>query len=180
LPGIADAADRRDFLVLKSLDDAHTLAASDDFKSVFGNSTRQSDYRWGKLHRVTFTSPLGAPYTIPSEGNRLTSPLPGLPGLPVDGGFNVPDVAGHPVRADRPAEFTSVAVPLRRLVAQSTPDGWRSVSSLHGGASEELGSKFEQNLLGDWLTNDTYPVRMYPKDLVGAVDAVTVFLPAGR
>jgi penicillin amidase len=177
VPGIADAADRRDFLVLKSLGDALDLAAGDDFAPVFGGSTRQSDYRWGKLHRITFSSPLGAPYTIPSQGNRLTSPLPGLPGLPVDGGSHVPDVAGHPLRADTPAEFTVPAVPSRRFVAQATAEGWQSVSSLPGGVSEELGSRFEQNLLGDWLTNETYPVRMYPRDLVGAVDSVTRFLP---
>ena len=49
------------------------------------------------------------------------------------------------------------------------------MNSLPGGVSEDLGSRFEQNLLGDWLTNDTYPVRMYPADLVGAVDSVARF-----
>jgi penicillin amidase len=120
VPGITDAADRRDFLVLASLADALDLAAGEDFAPVFGGSTRQSDYRWGKLHRITFTSPLGAPYTIPSLGNRRTSPLPGLPGLPVDGGAGVPDVAGNPVRAATPAEFTVRVVPNRRFVAQAT------------------------------------------------------------
>jgi penicillin G amidase len=177
VPGIADAADRRDFLVLKSLADALDLAAGDDFAPVFGGSSRQSDYRWGRLHRITFTSPLGAPYTKPSEGNRLTSPLPGLPGLPVDGGFSVPDVAGHPLKADTPTEFTVPLVPNRRFVAQATRYRWRSMDSLPGGVSEDLGSRFEQNLLGDWLTNDTYPVRMYPHDQVGAVDSVKWFLP---
>ena len=177
VPGIADAADRRDFLVLKSLADALDLAAGDDFAPVFGGSTRQSDYRWGKLHRITLTSPLGAPYTVPSQGNRLTSPLPGLPGLPVDGGSNVPDVAGHPLRADTPEKFIVPSVPNRRFVAQATPTGWRSVDSLPGGVSEDLGSRFEQNLLGDWLTNETYPVRMYPGDLAGGVDSVTRFVP---
>lgn len=179
VPGIADAADRRDFLVLGSLADALDLAASDDFAPVFGGSTQQSDYRWGKLHRITFSSPLGAPYTRPSVGNRLTPPLPGLPGLPVDGGFSVPDVAGHPLRADTPAKFIVPAVPNRRFVAQATRYRWRSVDALPGGVSEDLGGRFEQNLLGDWLTNDTYPVRMYPRDLVGAVDSVTRLLPTG-
>jgi hypothetical protein len=108
---------------------------------------------------------------------RRTSPLPGLPGLPVDGGFHVPDVAGHRLRADMPAEFTVPAVPNRRFVAQATPYGWRSVDSLPGGVSEDLGGRFEGNLLSDWLTNDTYPVRMNSRDLVGAVDSVTRFLP---
>jgi penicillin amidase len=178
VPGIADPADRRDLLVLQSLGEALDLAASDNFAPVFGRSTRQSDYRWGKVHRITFTSPLGAPYTIPSPGNRLTSPLPGLPGLPIDGASSVPDAANHPLRADTPARFTTVGgVPLRRFVAQATRSGWQSVNSLHGGLSEDLGSRFEQNLLGDWLTNETYPVRMYPRDLAGAVDSVTRFLP---
>jgi len=162
VPGIANAADRRDFLVLKSLADALDLAAGDDFAPVFGGSTQQSDYRWGKLHRISFTSPLGAPYSIPSQ--------------PVDGGSHVPDVAGHPLRADTPAEFTISLVPNRRFVAQATRHRWHSIDSLPGGVSEDLGSRFEQNLLGDWLTNETYPVRMYPHDLVGAVDSVTRFL----
>ncbi len=180
VPGITDAADRRDFLVLKSVGDALTLAAGDNFKTAFGNSTNQSDYRWGKLHRITLPSPLGAPFTIPSQGNRFTSPLPGLPGIPVDGGFHVPDVAGHMVRADTPDKFSSTSdVPGRRFVAQATSGGWRSVSSLPGGTSEDLGSKFEQNLLFGWLTNDTYPVRHTLLDLVGHIDSITVFVPAG-
>jgi penicillin G amidase len=51
VPGIADAADRRDFLVLKSVGDALTLATDDNFKTAFSNSTNQRDYRRGKLHR---------------------------------------------------------------------------------------------------------------------------------
>ena len=180
VPGIADAADRRDFLVLKSMTDALTLAASDNFRAAFGNSTNQLDYRWGKLHRITLPSPLGAPYTVPSDGNRFTSPLPGLPGIPVDGAGHVPDVAGHPMRADAPERFTVAVVPVRRFVAQATPLGWRTVSSMQGGVSEDLGGRFEQNLLRGWLTNDTYPVRSYPLDLVGATDSVTVFVPGRR
>jgi penicillin amidase len=180
VPGILDAADRRDYLVLTSLGEALTMAASDPFKAAFGNSTRQSDYRWGKLHRIVLPSRVGAPHTIPSVGNRFTSPLPGLPGIPVDGGYNVPDVAGTPVRADAPERFTVAIISIRRFVAQATPLGWRSVNSLSGGASEDLGSKFEQNLLRVWLTNDTYPVRMQPQDLIGAVDSVTVFVPPRR
>jgi hypothetical protein len=53
------------------------------------------------------------------------------------------------------------------------------VSSEVTGTSEDLGSKFEQNLLLDWLTNDTYPVRQSLLDLVGHIDSITVFVPAG-
>ncbi|MEV6303036.1 penicillin acylase family protein [Actinoplanes sp. NPDC051861] len=159
VPGITDPADRRDYLVLLSLSDALTLAASDNFKIAYGNSTDQNDYRWGKLHRIVLSSPLGAPYSIPSEGNRFTSPLPGLPGIPIDGGYNVPDVSGHPVRADTPDKFVISLIPSRRFVAAATSSGWDSVDSLPGGVSEVLDSRYSQNLLGPWLTNDTYAVR---------------------
>ncbi|MFI5891354.1 penicillin acylase family protein [Actinoplanes sp. NPDC051513] len=121
VPGIASAADRRDYLVLRSLADALDLAASDAFAPAFGGSTDQGHYRWGKLHRITLTSPLGAPYTIPSPGNRFGSPLPGLPGIPMDGGANVPDVSGHPLRADAPGKFTVSLIPIRRFVAEGAP-----------------------------------------------------------
>jgi len=49
-------------------------------------------------------------------------------------------------------------VPIRRFVAQASAGGWRSVDSLAGGVSEDLGGPFEQSLLPLWLTNDTYPV----------------------
>jgi penicillin G amidase len=177
VPGIADAADRRDFLTLKSLVEGLDLAAGDALAPAFGKSTDQGAYRWGKLHRYVFPSPLGAPYTVPSAGNPFTSPLPGLPGIPVDGGFSMPDVSPYPLRADAPDEFVVFGVPVRRYVGHATAFGWRSVNSLNGGASEDLGGRFEQNLLRTWLTNDTYPVRMYPLDLIGAVDSVTTFVP---
>ena len=83
------------------------------------------------------------------------------------------------MRADTPEEFTATGVPHRRFVAQATSGGWRSVSSQYTGTSEDLGSKFEQNLLFGWLTNDTYPVRQSALDLVGHIDSITVFVPAG-
>jgi penicillin amidase len=178
--GIADAADRRDFLVLQSLAQGLTLAASDSFTAAFGNSTNQNDYRWGKLHRYQFTSVIGAPYAVPSAGNPFTSPLPGLPGIPVDGGFQVPDVYNFDVRADSPDRFVAAfPVPSRRFVAQGTRDGWRTVNSLAGGIDEEPG-RDRNNLFKRFLTNDTYPVRMYPADLRRATDSVTLYVPARR
>lgn len=54
------------------------------------------------------------------------------------------------------------------------------MNSLAGGASEDLGDRFEQNLLPGWLTNDTYPMRSTPRDLAGATDSVTRFAPERR
>ncbi|MDG4825419.1 penicillin acylase family protein [Asanoa sp. WMMD1127] len=160
VPGVADAADRRDVLLLRSLADALDLLAGPSFAAAFGGSTRQDDYRWGRLHRVTFGSPLGAPWSIPPAGGAFPAPLPDLPGVPVDGGFGTVDAASHNVRADSATEFTFGGGPVRRAVAQPTRTGITAVSSLPGGTSETLGSPYYLNLLPRWLTNETYPVLM--------------------
>ncbi|MFN2240191.1 MAG: hypothetical protein ABR524_12455, partial [Thermoanaerobaculia bacterium] len=48
VPGVDDAATRRDILVLKSLADTFTLLSGPEFAPAFGNSTNPDDYRWGK------------------------------------------------------------------------------------------------------------------------------------
>jgi hypothetical protein len=54
------------------------------------------------------------------------------------------------------------------------------VNSMAGGVSGDLGGRFEQNLLHGWLTNETYPIRSNTRDLVGATESLTVFVPARR
>nr|WP_173086412.1 penicillin acylase family protein [Phytohabitans rumicis] len=176
VPGISDPADRRDLLVLRSLAGALDLLAGPPFAAAFGGSTDQDDYRWGRLHRVTFDAVLGPPWTIPATGG----PLPGLPGLPTDGGFGTVDVANHGVRADAAGEFTFGGGPVRRFVAQPARGVMRAESSLPGGTSEWLGSPYYQNLLPRWLTNETYPVRLDRADLARATASVTHYLPERR
>jgi hypothetical protein len=67
--------------------------------------------------------------------------------------------------------------PFRR---QATPLGMQGRISLPGGTSERVGDRFRLNLLGGWLTNETFPSRLYPTDLIGAIDSVTFFTPAPR
>lgn len=178
LPGVADPADRRDVLILRSVAESLDLLAGDRFAAAFGRSTNQNDYRWGTLHRVTYTSPLGAPYTIPSAGGPVRSPLPGLAGLPVDGGNYTVDVANFNSRGDTADGFVLFRfAPARRWLAQPDRTGMRGQSSLPGGISETLGDRWQTNLLARYLTNDTYPVRFHPRDLVGTV---TTFVPARR
>jgi penicillin amidase len=152
VPGVSDPAQRRDLLILKSLSDALDLLAGPAF---FG-STTQDDYRWGKLHRMTFG---GQSYAT-------------------DGGFSTVDVAGHDVRADAADEFTFGGGPVRRFVAQPVRGAMRAESSLPGGTSETPGSPYYRNLLPDWLTNETYPVRLDGSDLARATASVSRYLPA--
>ena len=177
VPGVADPADRRDILLLSSLAGALDLLAGDAFAPAFGRSTRQDDYRWGKLHRVSFDAVLGAPWSIPPAGGAFPAPLPGLAGVPTDGGFNTVDASSHNARADSVNEFMFGGGPVRRFVASPTGLGMHADSALPGGTSENLGSAYYLNLLPRWLTNETYPVRLRPVDLVGAVDSVTRYVP---
>jgi penicillin amidase len=163
VPGVADPADRRDLLLLRSLGDALDLLAGPSFAAAFAGSSRQGDYRWGRLHRVTFSAPLGAPWSVPPAGGAFPPPLADLPGVPVDGGFGTVDAASHNVRADSAAEFTFGGGPVRRAVAQPSRGGIEAVSSLPGGTSETLGSRYYVNLLPRWLTNETYPVEFGPR-----------------
>jgi penicillin amidase len=177
VPGVTDPADRRDVLLLKSVSDALGLLAGPSFDGAFHGSTNQEDYRWGLLHRVVFGAVLGAPWSIPPAGGAFPDPLPGLSGLPTDGGFNTVDAASHSARAASLDAFMFGGGPVRRFVAQSGPGGMRSVSALPGGTSEDLGSPYYGNLLPRWLTNDTYPVRLRDADLAQATASVTRYLP---
>ncbi|MDH3474655.1 MAG: penicillin acylase family protein, partial [Rhodospirillales bacterium] len=180
VPGIADAATRRDILVLKSLSDALDLLAGSGFAAAFGGSTDQDDYLWGLLHRIVLDHPLGAPFSIPPAGGAFPPPLAGLPGIPVDGGFVTVDAARHSVRANDSDDFTFDAGPTRRFVAEvrSRPPLVEAETSLPGGESGILGSPFYTDLLPRWLTNDTHPLRLRAGDFASSAVEKLEFEPA--
>ncbi|HEX6077795.1 MAG TPA: penicillin acylase family protein [Micromonosporaceae bacterium] len=178
VPGVGDPAERRDVLLLKSLGDALALLAGPAFDAAFHGSTNQDDYRWGKLHRVVFDAVLGEPWSVPPAGGGFPAPLPGLAGVPTDGGFNTVDASSHNARADSVNEFRFGGGPVRRFVAQPVSGGMSADSALPGGTSETLGSPYYGNLLPGWLTNETYPVRLRQDDLARATASVFDVVPA--
>ena len=163
VPGVASAADRRDILLLRSVSAALNLLASPAFAEAFGGSTNQADYRWGRLHRVVFTHPVGGSFNTPPAGEAFPQPLDNLPGIPTDGGLHTVDVGNHPITRDNSNGFMFVGGAARRNVATITRDGIESVSSLPGGESGVQGNPLNLNLLPGWLTNDTFPLRMDEK-----------------
>jgi penicillin amidase len=177
VPGVADPGERRDLLLLSSLGDALSLLAGPSFEAAFHGSADQDDYRWGRLHRVVLDAVLGEPWSTPPAGGGFPAPLPGLAGVPTDGGFNTVDASSHNARADAVNEFMFGGGPVRRFVAQPRAGGMAADSALPGGTSERLGSPYYGNLLPGWLTNDTYPVRLRHDDLVRGTASVTEFLP---
>lgn len=154
-PGVSNPADARDAVLLGSLRSALDLMASPTFAPAFGGSTNQADYEWGKLHRHVFTHPLGDPWNIPTAAGFAPS-VPGLPGLSIDGGYGTVDAASHNPRASSPSQFTFGGGPVRRFVGEARPGRPYAQSSLPGGVSGVLGSPHYADLLGRWLTDDSY------------------------
>ena len=178
VPGVSSAGDRRDILILKSVSDALALLASSAFADAFNNSTNQADYRWGKLHRIVFSHVLGSPFSIPPAGGAFPPPLPNLPGIPIDGGFETVDAATHNVRATSVNGFMFGSGPNDRFVSNARHNGMRAVSALPGGTSGVLGSPFYFNLLPGWLINDAFPLLFTQDAIEEHTLSVTKFVPA--
>jgi penicillin amidase len=143
----------RDLKVLTALGSALGLAASPAFAPAFGGSTNLADYRWGKLHRITFAHPLGGPFSIP-PGAGFVDLVPGLPGIATDGGFAVVDASSHSPRAATLNGFRFGGGPARRFVAQANRSHPEAVQVIPGGESGNPAGAFFGNQLGLWLTNE--------------------------
>lgn len=165
VPGVAGAADGRDIVLLRSLTVALDLLAGPTFADAFNGSTTQSDYRWGRLHRVVLAHPLGGAFSVPPAGGAFPEPLANLPGIPADGGLHTVDLGNHPLNRDHSNGFMFAGGPTRRYVASIESDGITSVSSLPGGQSGVPGTEFYLNLLRRWLTNEAFTLRT---NVVGA------------
>ncbi len=168
--GIASADTARDFLILTSLQDALALLASDDFASAFANSTNQDDYRWGRLHRIVFDHPLGAPFNVPNAAG-FSDLDDGLPGVARSGGFESVDASRHSARADGVNEFMFGSGSARRFVGDLDPAGIQAQQILPGGQSGDVNSPLYASQLGRWLTHQFHPLRLTDGQV--AADAVS-------
>ena len=179
VPGVADPLARRDILILKSVQDALNLLASPQFADAFDGSTKQSDYRWGRLHRIVLDHPLGPPFDTPPAGGAFPPSFPDLPGLSVDGGFGVVDASSHSARADSSNDFMFGSGPSRRYVGESSraPRGISGRTILPGGESGVLDSPLYANILGRWLTNDYYDIRQRNRDVKQSAASTQKFVP---
>jgi penicillin amidase len=171
---------RRDGLILKCLKEALNFLASESFAAAFGGSTDQNEYRWGKLHRITFTHALGglAPqFSIPTAGNfaNLSS---SLPGLAVDGGWETIDSAPFEIRGASSQAYTFAGGPARRYVGELRRGGIRSVQVIPGGERGVVGDRFYTDQLRLWLTNDYHRVLVTRLDIYHERYSRTVYTPA--
>lgn len=184
IEGVDDSVMRRNIIIVRSLKEALDLMAGPDFISAFGNSTDQDDYRWGRLHRIVFEHPLGDypsgdRFNIPPAGGAFPPSFIDLAGIATDGGFGVVDASSHSARAAGSNEFMFSSGPVRRYVGQIRrwPLPIQAETILPGGSSGVLGSPHYADLLGRWLTNDTYPVRQSIWSVFKAIETIEVYKP---
>jgi len=178
--GNAPPAIRRDAIILKSLKDALNLLAGDLFAPAFGRSTNQSDYRWGKLHRVTFGHVFGglAPqFSIPTAGGYVDL-LPALPGLATDGGWETIDNAPFNLLAASSQAYTFGGGPARRYVGEMRRSGIKSAQVIPGGESGVIGNRFYANQLSLWLTNRYHDVFFSQGEVDSNRFSKTIYNPA--
>jgi penicillin amidase len=160
VPGVSDAAARRDILLLKSVADSLDLLASDAFAPAFNNSTDQNDYRWGRLHRIVIAHPLDGDFDVPPAFGAFPPPLADLAGIPTDGGFGTPDAGRALVRAEDADAFMWEVLGAQRYAYSMSKHWSRGKLAIPGGVSGNPFSPFYVNLLPQYLTNDYFPVIM--------------------
>ena len=168
VPGVTSADDRRDIVLLTSVQQALASLSSNTYQAAFGNSKSQADYHWGKLHRIVFSHLLGGPFSVPPAGGAFPAPLAGLPGIPTDGGFGTVDAASHDARADGVNSFMFGSGPVRRFVGELAGRQTRAESIWAGGTSGVLGSPDYTLFLPDWLANEALPLVLGFEALHGA------------
>ena len=167
VPGVTLApAAERDLVLLQSLKGALDLLASPAFAAAFGQSTDQDDYRWGKLHRIVLSHPLGAPFSVGP--------------LAIDGGFDVVDASSHNPRAATPDAFMFSSGPSKRFIGEARRSGIHAVQVLPGGASGVPGTPFFASQVELWATNDYHDASSELGDVLRSAVSVQVFGPAAH
>ena len=172
--------DARDFVILGSLKQALDLLASDEFAPAFNNSTNPTDYRWGKLHRIVFSHPLGDALSVPNGLFGLRT-VPGLEGVARAGGYQVLDASTHSVRAKTLDGFMFGSGPARRFFASMNPSGVQASQIIPGGQSGVITSGQQYvNQLVFWLVN-AYQTLFIDAEFVRTISDEKILLsPAGN
>lgn len=165
-------------VMLASLSEALDRLASAEFAAAFGGSAELSDYRWGRLHRIVFDSPLGPPFSVPPAFDGFPAPLPGLPGIPTDGGFSTVDASSHGASATGVNGFMFGSGPTNRMVVEVPRSGPMASSVWPGGTSAVPGDTFYLlPMLPRWLTNDANPIRFRSGEVAAGQVGVESFVP---
>jgi penicillin amidase len=158
-----DAASARDYLLLKSLQDALAQASSNAFAPAFNNSANPADYHWGLLHRFVLEHPLGGPFNIPGVGSPypFTDLSPNLPGLARDSGWETVSPGGGTLRVNAVNDFmfSGATAPGRRFVGEMALP-INAFEVIPGGNSAVLGDPHYADQLPLWLVGQYHPLTV--------------------
>ena len=158
----ATADVRRDCVLLGSVRDGLDLLASEAFAPAFAGSTNFDDYRWGKLHRITFRHTLGSALSVPGiAGYPFQDLAQGLPGIARQGGYDVVDASSHGARANSVNGFTFSSGPVRRFIGEMT-DTPTLLQIAPGGQDGNPGDMGYISQLPRWLVNAYKPMVIDP------------------
>ncbi len=169
--------DARDLLLLQSVRAAIDQLASSTFAAAFPDPTHLSTLRWGKLHRIVFSSLLGGPFDIPGSGD-FSDLAPDLPGISRPGGYETIDAASFGVRITGLNDAMFGSGPARRFVGEMIPNAIAAYEIVPGGESGVVGSPDRANQLGRWLTDAYHPLLITPQQVHDNAVTTTTYLPA--
>jgi penicillin amidase len=176
-PSAPTPEDARDFIILASLIQALDLLASDEFAPAFNNSTNIMDYRWGKLHRISFSHPLGASLSVPNGLFGLVT-VEGLNGVSRSGGYQVLDASSHNIRANTLDGFMFNSGPARRFLATMADTGPIAEQVIPGGQSGDITTgALYVNQLFPYLVNAYLPLFVDPAVVEQIAGVVLSFEP---
>ncbi len=180
VPGSPDPASARDYVLLLSLQNGLNQLASDAFSPAYGNSTDQSNYQWGALHRFVLVHPLGGPFNIPGPNPYgFTDLSPSLPGLSRDSSYETVNPGGGTLRVSGVNDFmfSGSTAPGRRFVGEmDTPIS--AVEVIPGGESAVLGDPNYASQLLLWLTGNYHPLPVDPTAALQGTTTTLSFQPA--
>ncbi len=137
------------------------------------NATDMSQWRWGKLHTVTFEHPALSMFNIPPEG-----------GFPRGGtNFTVdPGVHGNrPPDQEGKIDFSYGGGPVMRMVVELRPGAIKGENVIPGGESGNPPLVEESPHFDDqaelWVNNKTHPMWFYTEDVIENAESREVFKP---
>ena len=175
------AANERDIILVKSLQQALDLLGSSGFTDAYALSQNVDDYLWGKVHYVIFKSfldgalnathvPGGGAFSLPPQ------PAPFPPGYPTDGGRFTVDVANFGLRPTTESDLAFGSGPNRRSVVEMGPTGpVRAKNVIPGGEDGVVGHPHYGDQINDWLADQTHDTLLATADVVNDAQSRTNF-----
>lgn len=140
------------------------------------NTDDMNQWRWGKLHTVTFEHPALSIFNIPPEGGF---PRRGT-NFTVDPGFH----NARPPDQDGKIDFSYGGGPQMRMVVELRPGAIRGENVIPGGESGnpplpaiQKESPHYDDQAELWVNNKTHPMWFYTEDVIENAESREVFKP---